>query len=126
MTTPDEVSEGTGACRWEAVCQVGDVPEGEVRGFEPAGCPAVAIYNVDGRFYASDDVCTHEEVCLSDGELDGDIIECPLHGGSFNVVTGEVESRPPRKPVRVHETRLEGATVQVLLPEESPEESPED
>lgn len=119
MTAPDGVTDGVGTCRWATVCQVGDVPEGEVRGFEVEGCPAIAVYNVGGEFYASDDECTHEEVCLSDGELDGGVIECPLHGGSFNVMTGEVESRPPRHPIRIHETRLDAGTVQIRVPEDT-------
>ena len=102
---------------WRDVCRVDDVPVGEVGRFELPGLPPLAVYNVDGRFYASDDCCTHEQAMLSEGTLDGEVIECPFHGGSFSVVTGEVVARPPIRPLRVYPVRVEGETVRIQASE---------
>ena len=56
---------------------------------------SVALYVVDGEYFATADLCTHGQASLSDGFLDGELIECPLHQGTFNVKTGApVEPRP--------------------------------
>ncbi len=73
---------------------VGDFPPGEVRRVELAGFPPLAVYNVDGRLFATNDFCTHGKASLSEGFLDGEIIECPYHGGRFNVRTG-APAHPP-------------------------------
>lgn len=101
---------------WIPVCRVDDVPVDDVRSFEVEGLPTVAVYNVDGRFYITDDCCTHEEASMAEGTLDGDVIECPFHGGKFSVVTGEVVRRPPRRPLCTYEVRVEDDTVGLLVP----------
>jgi len=75
----------------------------------------VALASVDGDIVAFDDTCTHEEASLSEGELYGDVVECPLHGAAFNVRTGAVESFPATVPLPVHEVRIVGDDVQVRL-----------
>lgn len=61
----------------------------------------VAIYNVDGDFYVTDDLCTHGQSSLSDeGMLEGRIIECSWHFGAFDVTTGEAVQMPCRDPLR--------------------------
>jgi nitrite reductase/ring-hydroxylating ferredoxin subunit len=107
------VSSSNDACPWRAVCAVKEVPIGEIRSFAFEGAGAIAVYNVGGVFYATDDGCTHQEISLSEGELVDDIVECPLHGGSFNVITGEVITRPPRQPLRTHRTHMDGETVYI-------------
>lgn len=99
-----------------AVCKVDDVPPDDVRSFQVEGLPAVAVFNIEGRFYVTDDCCTHEKASLAEGTLDGDVIECPFHGGSFNVVTGDVVSRPPRKPLCTYDVRVEADVVCLLIP----------
>src|SRR5690625_4171586 len=73
---------------------------------EPGQCKQVvvdghkiALYNVDGTIYATDDTCSHAEASLSEGCLRGDEIECPKHGARFNVRTGEALSLPAWSPV---------------------------
>lgn len=82
------------------LCRTADVPPGSALAVEPAGQPAIAVYNVGGTFYATDDRCSHAEASLGDGILDGPIIECPFHGGTFDVRTGEAVDLPCVKPVR--------------------------
>ena len=73
------------------VGKVADVPPGTAKVYE-AGDRSVAVCNVEGALYAVDDVCTHDEGSLDQGELDGFEIECPRHGARFDVRTGEVMS----------------------------------
>ena len=70
---------------------------------------------LDGRWGAIDDVCTHDEGDLGDGELDGTAVECPRHGGRFDLFTGRVLALPPVVPVRAYAVRLDGDDVVVEL-----------
>ena len=95
---------------WIHVADVSDVPMGEGIRVEIADQP-VAIWNVDGEFYATSDVCTHEETSLVYGDLWDGVVECPLHGAQFDVRTGKVLSLPaifplPTYPVRVEENSI--------------------
>ena len=67
----------------------------------------------DGNFYAIDDVCTHENFLLSQGELFGFDVECPQHGSRFNVRTGAVTGLPAVIPTRTHPVTVEGSDVYV-------------
>lgn len=94
------------------VAQVGDLRPGEAK-LVRVGERFLALYNCDGTFYASDDSCTHAEASLSEGFLEGCEIECPLHGGRFDVRTGEATWSPAFVPVAIYEVRLEGSDVLV-------------
>jgi nitrite reductase/ring-hydroxylating ferredoxin subunit len=78
-----------------------------------AGGRYIALYNVDGEFYATDDECSHAEAALSDGWLEEHEITCPLHGAVFDVRTGEPLSLPATKPVRTYPVHLEGDDIYV-------------
>jgi len=88
---------------WVPVAQVGDIPPGHAARVEIDGVP-VAIFNVGGDFYALDDTCSHAEASLSEGDLVEDryVIECPLHGSSFDLRSGDAVTLPAVEPVRVH------------------------
>ncbi|TNC25869.1 bifunctional 3-phenylpropionate/cinnamic acid dioxygenase ferredoxin subunit [Amycolatopsis alkalitolerans] len=77
---------------------------------------AVAVFNVDGVFYAIDDTCTHQDASLSDGWLEGCEIECPLHAACFDLRTGRPSGPPARKPVRTHEVTVLDGQVYVHVP----------
>jgi len=96
---------------WERVCGVDEVPVDDVRRFEVPGRPPIAVFNVAGRFYATDDCCTHMEASLAEGTLDGDVVECPFHGGRFHIPTGEVVSRPPTRALGTHAVQVVDDTV---------------
>ena len=74
---------------------------------------SVALYNLGGTIYATSNVCTHEDAWLSEGYLDGDCIECPLHQALYHVPTGEVRGGPADVPLRTFPIRIEGADVLV-------------
>ena len=88
---------------WVDVARASDIPPGHAARVEIDEVP-VAIFNVDGTFYALDDTCSHAEASLSEGDLDLDrcAIECPLHGSTFDLRTGEPLTLPAVEPVRVH------------------------
>ncbi len=96
------------------VCKVDDLAPGSVVKFEN-GDRALAIYNVEGQFYATDDACTHGPGSLSEGELTGDVIECNFHGGQFNVRSGEVVGPPCMVPVKTYPVAVEDGQVFVAL-----------
>jgi 3-phenylpropionate/trans-cinnamate dioxygenase ferredoxin subunit len=76
---------------------------------------AIALFNIDGNYYAIDDVCTHDGGPLAEGELHGYEIECPRHGARFDVRTGAALSMPAFEPVRSHQVKVEGGSVFVRL-----------
>ena len=63
---------------------------------------ALAVFNVDGEFYVLDDLCTHGPGSLSEGYIEGDVVECNFHNGQFNIRTGEVVSPPCMVPVKTY------------------------
>jgi 3-phenylpropionate/trans-cinnamate dioxygenase ferredoxin subunit len=63
---------------------------------------AIAVFNVDGEYYAVDDTCTHQDASLADGWLEGCTIECPLHASCFDLRTGRPSGPPAKLPVRTH------------------------
>jgi 3-phenylpropionate/trans-cinnamate dioxygenase ferredoxin component len=74
---------------------------------------AVAVFNVDGAFYAIDDICSHDGGPLAEGELMGCEIECPRHGARFDVKTGRPLCMPAIEPVAVHPVELRGDDIYV-------------
>jgi len=97
--------------KYYRVVKVADLPEGERLIFEIDNCPIV-LFNVNGEFLATGDLCSHDEGPIGDGELEGDVIICPRHGAKFDVHTGKALSLPavigiPIYPVRVVEEYIE-------------------
>ena len=80
-------------CDWHRVVAVSDLAEGEMFGVEIHEI-RLAIYNVDGTFLATSNVCSHAFALLTDGWLDGGVVECPLHGGRFDVASGKALGDP--------------------------------
>lgn len=73
----------------------------------------VAIFNIDGALYAIQDVCTHDDGPLAEGELHGCEIECPRHGARFDLRDGRVTAPPALIPVPVYDVRIEAGNIQV-------------
>jgi nitrite reductase (NADH) small subunit len=93
---------------------VGDIPLGSAKRVEVEG-KRIAIFNVDGRFYAIDDTCSHRGGPLSEGELEGEVVTCPWHRSAFNVTTGAVLSAPAREGVRHYAVRDSGRELSVEI-----------
>lgn len=92
---------------WIKVCPVDAIPEDGVVAVTAAGVP-VAVVRTGGEIYAIKDVCSHADVALSEGEVEGCFIECWLHGSKFDLRTGEPTSLPAIAAVPVYPVRLEG------------------
>ncbi len=94
------------------VAKVGELNPGEMMYVE-VGDEPVCLINLDGEFFALNDMCTHQEASLSDGEIVGDEVECPLHGGAFEIRTGQPAAFPVVVPVETYKVRVVGDEVQV-------------
>jgi naphthalene 1,2-dioxygenase system ferredoxin subunit len=99
---------------WVRAARRGDLPEGEVIGVEIAG-RSIALYDVDGSVFATDNICTHAYARLSDGWLDGDLIECPLHAARFDVRTGRVLDPPATEDLKTYPVRIVDDEIEVKL-----------
>jgi nitrite reductase (NADH) small subunit/3-phenylpropionate/trans-cinnamate dioxygenase ferredoxin subunit len=88
--------------------RVADIPSGQVRTVQVDGEEA-AVYNIDGVFYATGNACTHTGGPLSEGDLAGKIITCPLHGSRFDVTTGAVVEGPADEPLKCYRVSVDGA-----------------
>ena len=98
------------------VCNADDVKPGEMLAVETDVLPKVAIYNVDGEFFATTNVCTHAVAMLTEGYLEGDNVECPLHGGMFNVRTGEATHFPCVEPLVTYAVEVRDGEVFIEAP----------
>jgi nitrite reductase/ring-hydroxylating ferredoxin subunit len=96
------------------VCAKADVAPETAKAFE-VGDQRLAVFNIGGNYYVTDDECTHAAASLAEGMLDGDVIECCLHFGAFHVPTGEVKAPPCSITLRTYKVVLQGDDVFVDL-----------
>jgi nitrite reductase/ring-hydroxylating ferredoxin subunit len=92
------------------LCSTADVAPGNALKVE-AGTLTLAVFNVDGAFYVTDDLCTHGPGSLSEGYIEDDVVECNFHNGQFNIKTGEVVSPPCMVPIKTYRTTVENGRV---------------
>ncbi|MGN6245231.1 MAG: non-heme iron oxygenase ferredoxin subunit [Motilibacteraceae bacterium] len=93
-------------------CPLAEVVEGTAKAVVVDGKP-VAVVRSDGELYAIHDVCSHANVALSEGEVEGGTIECWLHGSRFDLATGRPTGLPATKPVPVYPVKIDGDDVLV-------------
>src|SRR3981081_2859463 len=94
------------------LCKADQVAAGTALRVEADGL-TVAVFNIDGQFYVTDDACTHGPGSLSEGFIDGDVVECNFHQGAFNIRTGEVVQPPCTVPVKTYRTVVEDGRVYI-------------
>ncbi len=99
---------------WIDAAALGDVPEGDVVAIKVAG-KEIALYEVEGEIFATDNLCTHGAARMSDGFLEGREIECPLHQGRFDVCTGKAMCAPLTEDIRTYPVRIENMRVMLRL-----------
>jgi 3-phenylpropionate/trans-cinnamate dioxygenase ferredoxin subunit len=97
---------------WYTVCTVHDLPPGGCQHGD-AGGDEVLLVNLDGEIHAVSNICTHDYAQLSDGELEGNEIVCPLHQAHFDLRTGEALTPPAYEPLTVYRVRISDGNVQV-------------
>lgn len=76
---------------------------------------AVTAFRVDDEYFVIDDLCTHGSASLSDGFVEGSIIECPFHGGKFDMRTGEPTAFPCTVPLKVYPSKVENGALHALI-----------
>jgi len=94
------------------LCSTADLAPGNAIKVE-AGDLTLAVYNVEGEFFVTDDACTHGPGSLSEGYIDGDVVECNFHNGQFNIKTGEVVAPPCMIPVKTYRVVVDGERVMI-------------
>jgi len=90
----------------------GDLAPGQGKRVEVSG-RKIALFNVEGTYYAIDDTCTHRGGPLSEGELAGNEVTCPWHGAVFDVTTGKVLGPPATKGVSRYNVRVSGENIEI-------------
>jgi 3-phenylpropionate/trans-cinnamate dioxygenase ferredoxin component len=95
------------------VAGTADIPPGTGVTAEVGG-QAIAVFNVDGTFYAIDNTCVHRGGPLGEGELEGDLVTCPWHAWQYNVKTG-VSTSNPSASVKSYQVKVEGSDIKVLV-----------
>ena len=100
--------------QWTEAAAVDEVPADDVVGMQVGGRD-IALYNVDGQIYATDNVCTHGHARLCEGFLEGHEIECPLHQGRFDIRDGRATCAPATDALRCYPVRIEGGRVLLQL-----------
>jgi 3-phenylpropionate/trans-cinnamate dioxygenase ferredoxin component len=96
------------------VCSVKDVEAGSARRFDVDGFK-LCVVHIGDDFYVIDDTCSHADYSLSEGDVwEDDLeIECPKHGSTFSLETGEPATLPATSPVRVYDVKIDGDDVVV-------------
>ena len=97
---------------WIDVARVDEFPPGQRRIINVDDV-LIAVFNLDGQFYAIEDVCTHDGGPLAEGQVEGDQVICPRHGARFCIKTGETLSPPAYEPVATFPVRVENGVVKV-------------
>ena len=97
---------------WVTVCRAGELPPGAWKTVDLDGTPAV-VFNLEGAYYAIEDVCTHDGGQLTGGTISGGEITCPRHGARFCIKTGAALSPPAYEATAIFPVRVEDDAVQV-------------
>ena len=98
----------------QSVCTVADVPEGTAHRVVVDGRP-IAVVHTEGEWFAVSDICSHADVSLAEGDVDGCTLECWLHGSRFDLRTGRPSGPPGTTPVPIYPVSVEGDTVFVTV-----------
>ena len=95
------------------VADTKDIPPSTMKAVELDNSQCICIANIDGKYYAIDNICTHEGGPLADGTLEGYEVECPWHGSKFDVRTGAVTNPPATEPETTFEVKVDGNNILV-------------
>ncbi len=92
------------------VLSTNEIKPGQMKGVE-AGNKKILLVNLNGKFYAIGDVCMHKGCSLSEGTLEGENVECPCHGSTYDIKTGNVIEGPATKPEPTFEVKTEDTRI---------------
>ena len=114
-TTPESAADTTAYGEPVLVCRLDELPEVGAAAADVGGRIVTLVRTDDGSLHCIDDTCTHANVSLAEGELQGCTLECWLHGSRFDVRTGAPSGPPATEPVAVHHVSIDGDDVYVAL-----------
>jgi len=97
---------------WVRVCPAAQLPPGTHRVVDVDGA-RIAVFNLEGRYCAIEDLCTHDGGILTGGPVEGDQIVCPRHGARFCIRTGEVLAPPAFEPIAIFPVRVNNGEIEV-------------
>jgi 3-phenylpropionate/trans-cinnamate dioxygenase ferredoxin subunit len=100
---------------WIDACAANEVEEEDVIRFDHGGQTFAIYRSVDDEYFATDGLCTHEQVHLADGLVMGEIIECPMHNGRFNYKTGEAKGAPACINLNTYPVKVENGRIFIQL-----------
>jgi 3-phenylpropionate/trans-cinnamate dioxygenase ferredoxin component len=95
----------------QRVCALSELVQDEARRVEVDGVPMAVVLDSDGQVHAIGDTCTHGDISLSDGFVEGETLECWAHGSAFSLLTGRPLNLPAYEPVPVYTVTIDGDDV---------------
>ena len=101
---------------WITACATDDIDQEDLIRFDHAGATYAIYHGVDGKFYATEGLCSHEKVHLCDGLVMGNLIECPKHNGQFDYRTGAAKRAPVCINLKTFPVKVEGDRVLIEVP----------
>lgn len=101
-------------CNSIKVCQLSDIPENDMRCIELSD-RNVLVVRTQGKVFVTDEMCTHEDARLCDGNLSGTIVKCPLHGSRFDLISGKVLDDPADTDLVVYPVKLDRDAVYIEI-----------
>ncbi len=104
------------------LCAVDEVPPGSAKRVLVA-TRALAVFNLDGAFFVTDDTCTHGFASLAEGFIDGGVVECPWHGGAFDIRSGAAVARPCEMPIATYTVAIRDGKVWAHLGGDAPDQT---
>ena len=104
-----------GSGNWVDACAADEIDEEDVMRFDHAGQTFAIYRSADSKYYATDGLCTHEQVHLADGLVMDNVIECPMHNGRFDYTTGAAAGAPVCVDLKTYPVKLDGGRVFIDL-----------
>ena len=97
------------------LCKTNELASGELKKVANAEVGDICVYNLEGVFYATADLCTHATASLAEGDVEEDLITCPVHWGQFHIPSGKAMTFPCEKDLRTYRVEIEGDDVYASL-----------
>lgn len=103
------------------LCKASELAAGELKKVANPDVGDICVYNLDGTFYATADLCTHATASLAEGDVEEDLITCPVHWGQFHIPSGKAVTFPCEKDLRTYRVQIEADDVYADLSAEADE-----
>ncbi|GGB85151.1 Rieske family ferredoxin [Marinobacterium zhoushanense] len=97
------------------LCKISELAENQVKRIDNSEHGDIAVYNLGGNFYATADLCTHATASLAEGDIEEEMITCPVHWGQFHIPTGRAQGFPCETDLRTYPVEVEGDAIYALV-----------